>query len=246
MVPRVAFSLAHDVHIGDYLVRIRCAGTGRPLLLLHDIGGCGASFAHLTSAIVAAGREAVAPDLPGFAQSDPIPGDIVDLIDYLQVLADQTIEGPIDVIGRGFGAFLALSLASQQPERYQRLVLEDPMLPPSAGGRASSRMGAGRALNGAFTAVRRGRILQNVGGFARAKSLLEALARPDQAWWDGLAQISADCLLVDLGGGRPEDRARLSALESAIKRLTVVDLSTGRNHQDAGSAAERAVLDFVG
>jgi len=241
----VAFSLAHDVYIGDHMVRIRCAGTGRPILLLHDIGGCGASFAGLTSGIVEVGREAVAPDLPGFAQSDPIGGDIDELVEYIQTLADQTIEGQVDVVGVGFGGYLALSLAARRPDRFERIVLEDPMTPPPAGGRGTSRMGAGMALNGAFTAVRRGRILQNVGGFSRAKSLLESLARPDQDWWDGLARIEADCLLLDLGGARPDNRSRMTLLASTLPKVSFTDLSHERNHAEPGSAAQHALLDFV-
>ena len=242
----MAFSLAHDVYIGEHMVRIRCAGTGRPLLLLHDIGECGANFAGLTSAIVAVNREAVAPDLPGFAQSDPITGDIDELVWYLQELTDHTIEGKVDVVGHGFGGYLALSLAAQRPERYQRIVLQDPMTPPPAGGRATSRMGAGMALNGAFTAVRRGRILQNVGGFSRAKSLLESLARPDQAWWDALSLIESDCLLLDLGGARPDNQSRMAQLELALKNVKVLDLSRQKNHFEPGSAAQDALIDFIG
>ena len=239
----MAFSLAHDVHVGDHLVRIRCAGTGRPLLLLHDIGGSGASFAGLTSAIVAAGREAVAPDLPGFAQSDPIPGGVPAVVAHLHELTDQTITDQIDVVGRGFGAYLALSLAVDRPDRYRRIVLEDPLTPPRGGGRTSSRMSAGMALNGAFTTVRRGRILQNVGGFGRAKALLEELSNPDQAWWDGLREVSAQCLLLDLGGGRSEDRARAGFLSDALTDLSVTSFA-GRKSADTD--AERAIIDFVG
>ena len=72
------------------------------------------------------------------------------------------------------------------------------------------------ALNGALTTVRRGRILQNVGGFGRAKALLEELSKPDQDWWDGLRQVSAQCLLIDTGGGRPEDRTRAGFLSDAL------------------------------
>lgn len=241
----MAFSLAHDVHIGDHLVRIRCAGTGRPLLLLHDIGGCGANFAGLTSAIVAVDREAVAPDLPGFAQSDPISGDIADLVEYLQELADQTIEGQVDVVGHGLGGYLALSLAAQRPERYERVVLLDAMTPPPAGGRATSRMGAGMALNGAFTAVRRGRILQNVSGFARAKALLESLARPDQEWWDRLSAVTAQCVVFDLGGARPDNRARMGRLEAALPNVSFRDLSGEKNHLEPGSVTQQALIDFI-
>ena len=238
----MAFSLAHDVHVGEHVVRIRCAGTGRPLLLLHDIGGSGASFAGVTSAIVAAGREAVAPDLPGFAQSDPIPGGVAGVIAHLHELTDQTITEPIDVVGRGFGAYLALSLAAQRPDRYRRIVVEDPLSPPRGGGRASGRMSAGMALNGALTTVRRGRILQNVGGFGRAKALLEELSKPDQEWWDGLRQISAQCLLIDTGGGRSEDRTRAGFLSDALAEMAVTSFA-GRKSAEVD--AERAIIDFV-
>lgn len=241
----MAFSLAHDVHIGDHLVRIRCAGTGRPLLLLHDIGGCGASFAGLTSAIVAVGREAVAPDLPGFAQSDPIDGGMPELVDYLQALTDQTIDGEIDVVGHGFGGYLALSLAAAAPGRYRRIVLEDPMTPPPAGSRGTSRMTASMALNGAFTTVRRGRLLQNVGGFGRARHLLETLARPDQDWWDRLCDIDAEVLLLDLGDARADNRSRLRQLESTLLKAEYRDLSGEKNASEPGGAVERALLQFV-
>ncbi len=238
----MAFSLAHDVHIGDHMVRIRCAGTGRPLLLLHDIGGSGASFAGVTGAIVAAGREAVAPDLPGFAQSDPIPGGLAQLIPYLHELADHTITDQIDVVGRGFGGYLALTLAGERPDRFRRVVLEDPLTPPPGGGRGSSRMSAGMALNGALTTVRRGRLLQNVGGFGRAKALLEQLSKPDQTWWDALQKVSAQCLLLDLGGGRPEDRLRTGMLEDALPGVRSTSFA-GR--KTAELDAEQAILDFV-
>ncbi len=241
----MAFSLAHDVHIGEHLVRIRCAGTGRPLLLLHDIGGCGASFAGLTSAIVDLGREAVAPDLPGFAQSDPIAGEMPELLEYLHAFVDQTIEDAVDVVGHGFGGYLALSLAAQRPQRFSRIVLQDPMIPPPAGGRATSRMGAAMALNGAFTTVRRGRILQNVGGFGRAKHLLGSLAKPDQAWWDELSKVEAQVLLLDLGTARPDTRARLPHLTSALPMATLLDLSGEKGAAEPGGVAERELLAFV-
>lgn len=241
----MAFSLAHDVRIGDHMVRIRCAGTGRPLLLLHDIGGCGASFAGLTSAIVEIGREAVAPDLPGFAQSDPIDGGMPALVDHLRDLVDQTVDGDVDVVGHGFGGYLALSLAADRPGRYRRIVLEDPMSPPPAGSRGTSRMTAGMALNGAMTTVRRGRILQNVGGFGRAKSLLETLARPDQDWWDRLAAVDAEVLLLDLGAARSDNRSRLRQLENALPKVDYRDLSAERNATEPGGAAQQALLQFI-
>lgn len=237
----MAFSLAADVYIGDTMVRIRCAGTGRPLLMLHDLGGSGADFAPLTSDTVAAGREAVAPDLPGFAQSDPIEGDLGDLVLYLQEFADQTIKDPIDVVGRGFGGYLALSLAAIRPDRYERLILIDPLTPPLAGGKANTRMGLGMALNGAYTTVRRGRILQNVAGFSRAKNLLELASQPDQIWWNSLPAIAARSLLVDLGGGRSVDRHRYRNLMETLPGISQTVVSG----KDAESKLAAVVLGFV-
>lgn len=239
----MAFSLAHDVYIGDHMVRIRCAGTGRPVLLLHDIGGCGANFASLTSPIVAIGREAVAPDLPGFAQSDPIPGGMPELLEYLEQFADQTVTDDIDVVGHGFGGYLALSLAARRPDRFSRIVLQDPMTPPPVGGRAKPRMGASMALNGAFTTVRRGRLLQNVGGFGRARHLLEGVGHADPGWWDALAGIDADVLLLDLRGDRADNRT--AELAAALPSAKLLDLSDDKAATEPGGSVERELLAFV-
>jgi esterase len=238
----VAFSLAHDVRIDGHLIRLRCAGTGRPLLLLHDLGGSGASFAGITSAIVAQDREAVAPDLPGCAQSDPVPGGVEEMIDHLDRLVENEMTDEIDVFGKGFGGYLALSLAATRPSRYRRVVVEDPICPPPAGARSSSRMSAGMALSGALTTVRRGRLLQNVGGFTRAKEVLQELASPNPNWWSNLSQVSAECLLLDTGSARPDDRNRFSLLQETIPRLALRPVSTGK---ESATAVEHALLEFV-
>ena len=86
---------------------------------------------------------------------------------------------PIDLVGCGFGGYLAASVAAKDPQLIRRLVLENPTLPPRSGPPVSSRMAPGMAINGAVTTLRRGRIKQNMLGFARAKAVLEQLAQAD-------------------------------------------------------------------
>ncbi len=243
MVPVVAFSLAHDIRIGERSVRLRAAGTGRPLVLLHDLGGSGASFVGLTSAVVAVGREAVAMDLPGCAQSDPLPDcDLGELVDYLQQVADEITTDPIDVVGRGFGGYLALSMAARSPARFDHLILEDPMLPPDRGGVTGSRMAPSMALSGAFTAVRRGRLKQNIAGFGRAKALIEQLAKADVDWWSTVGGVTAKCLILQSQNSRPEDRPRVGWLTAAVPASSRRELAKGAH--DDGSYAE-LITEFI-
>jgi esterase len=237
----MSFSLVHDIRIGESSTRIRCAGTGKALLLLHDIGGSGASFAPMTSAIVAAGREAVAPDLPGFAQSDPVSGDLAEFAAHLQNVIDDAIRTEIDVVGRGFGGYLALTLAAAHSDRYSHVAVIDPITPPRAGAASSSRMSAGMALSGALTTVRRGRLLQNVTGLGRARSLLEQAAQVDTRWWDDMAGLATPVLLVDAAGARPDDRSRFGQLQDTVRGLAMRSTSSKATDDEISAL----VLEFI-
>lgn len=69
-----------------------------------------------------AGREVVAPDLLGHGNA-PKPHD-PEAYDELEArLAAELPEGPLDAIGFSLGARVLLTLASDTPERFHRLVL---------------------------------------------------------------------------------------------------------------------------
>jgi len=87
-------------------------GTGRPLLLVHGLGGSRHSFDPITSAL-AAEREVIAPDLPGFGATPPLRGEvsIATLADALEhFLVAHDLEG-VDCAGSSMGARLVLELA---------------------------------------------------------------------------------------------------------------------------------------
>jgi pimeloyl-ACP methyl ester carboxylesterase len=77
---------------------------------------------------LSARRLVLAPDLPGFGESDPI-GRGFDLEEVASALADALAEragGPFDLVGNSLGGAVALQLAHSQPQLVRRLILVAP------------------------------------------------------------------------------------------------------------------------
>ena len=87
-------------------------GTGKPLLLIHGIGGSSHSWQLIQDALVKAGREVIALDLPGHGATPALVGEV-----SIRTLADavsaflqkQELLG-IDAVGSSMGARLVLEL----------------------------------------------------------------------------------------------------------------------------------------
>lgn len=93
------------------LHRIR-RGTGRPLLLLHGLGGSSRSWTPILDAL-ATEREVIAVDLPGHGHTPPLAGEasIGTFADAVTAfLATHGLTG-IDAVGSSMGARLVLELA---------------------------------------------------------------------------------------------------------------------------------------
>jgi pimeloyl-ACP methyl ester carboxylesterase len=87
-------------------------GSGRPLLLIHGLGGSHESWETI-SAPLEAERDVIAVDLPGFGATPPLPGrpSIAALADALERFLDEHGLDGVDVVGSSMGARLALELA---------------------------------------------------------------------------------------------------------------------------------------
>lgn len=104
-------------------------GSGPPLVLLH--GGHG-DWRHWIRNIdaLAAGHSVWLPDLPGFGESDDLPGHahapdrmerlVGAVLDAMRVLLHAA--EPIDVAGFSFGGLVAAALAAQRPVRKLALL----------------------------------------------------------------------------------------------------------------------------
>ncbi len=102
-------------------------GTGQPLVLLH--GGLGDARQHwqTTFDALADRFQILAPDLPGFGVSDPLPmpsyQSYLSWLTYLLQLLN--IGGPVALMGHSFGATLSRLYTAESTSYVSRLVLVD-------------------------------------------------------------------------------------------------------------------------
>lgn len=87
-------------------------GTGTPLLLIHGLGGTWRSWEPVLDDL-AARREVIAVDLPGFGETPPLQGEvsIATLTDAVEsFIKEQGLDG-VDIVGSSMGARMVLELA---------------------------------------------------------------------------------------------------------------------------------------
>ncbi|MDQ6664365.1 MAG: alpha/beta fold hydrolase [Acidobacteriota bacterium] len=87
-------------------------GQGRPLLLIHGLGGTWRSWRPVLDEL-AAEREVIAIDLPGFGKTPPLPGEvsIATLADAVTAFLAAHDLMSVDLVGSSMGARLVLELA---------------------------------------------------------------------------------------------------------------------------------------
>src|SRR5687767_8139688 len=101
-----------------------------PLLLVHGFMVSHFEWRHIIPALVAAGHEVIAIDLPGFGESDRPP---VAEYGYDAPAWLRTITGVLDAldveratfVGHSMGGAMSLYTAANRPERVDRMVLID-------------------------------------------------------------------------------------------------------------------------
>ncbi len=87
-------------------------GSGRPLVLVHGLGSSWATWLPIFDRL-AATRDVIAFDLPGFGESDPLAGEVTvaTLTDAVEgFLRDEGLE-EADVVGSSMGGRLVLEMA---------------------------------------------------------------------------------------------------------------------------------------
>jgi len=99
-------------------------GDGPPLVLVHGLSGNWQNWLENIPRL-AQGRRVIAPDLPGFGESDR-PTDEISMSGYgrtLNELCERLGLGEVALVGNSMGGFVAAETAIQFPERVERLVL---------------------------------------------------------------------------------------------------------------------------
>lgn len=118
---------AEDVRLGPYRIHYLVAGSGRPLVLVHGLGGSSAEWLATIPEYTRRGFRVYAPDLLGHGGSDTpdvdysISRQVTVLRQFLDALG---IRRP-DVVGISMGGWTSVKLAAEDPERLRHLVLLD-------------------------------------------------------------------------------------------------------------------------
>jgi len=101
------------------------AGAGEPVLLLHGYPHDRSLWAPQLSA-PAEGIRLIAPDLPGFGESGPVPSPAMDAwADWVATLLDTMHVERAVVGGVSMGGYLAFAVWRRHPSRVRGLVLAD-------------------------------------------------------------------------------------------------------------------------
>jgi pimeloyl-ACP methyl ester carboxylesterase len=110
------------VQVGSATIYAEISGAGRPLILIHGLGGSSRCWARNVPALARACRVHVI-DLLGFGRSRGQRFVLRDAAGLLVRWMDQLGLGRASVVGHSMGGFIAACLAAQFPERVERLGL---------------------------------------------------------------------------------------------------------------------------
>jgi pimeloyl-ACP methyl ester carboxylesterase len=103
------------------------AGAGRTVLFLHGWGLDHRAYKRALSRLVAAGARVLAPALPGFGGTAPMPGSrytIEGFAEWLTAFLDAVgVDEPVVAMGHSFGGGVAIRFAHDHPARVRALVL---------------------------------------------------------------------------------------------------------------------------
>lgn len=123
--------------ISGLQTRIARVGNGPVALFIHGWPECWYSWRRQMVALANAGYTAIAPDMPGFGETQALPSiedyNVTRIAGFMQELVDHYSPGtPVLLIGHDWGAINCWQFVQLHPERVQRLVIMSVPLRPVA------------------------------------------------------------------------------------------------------------------
>ena len=124
-------------------------GDGPSLVLFHSLLADRSSFAGILGPLAERFR-VIVPALPGFDRTAWVEGGLAATAGRMaELVAHVAADGPVRLLGNGYGGFVALKLVIDHPHLVSRLVLADAGAAFSEPGRAAFRgMAMGTAAKG--------------------------------------------------------------------------------------------------
>jgi len=139
------------VRAGGAQFEVEQSGSGPDLVLLHSLLTDPGSFAAIVPPLSRTHRVTLV-SLPGFGRSTPAGASIEDSADRLAHLLATLGEKP-DVLGNGYGGFIAVALAARHGASVGKLVLADTGAAFPEAGRAPFRSMADAVEKGGMAAI---------------------------------------------------------------------------------------------
>lgn len=142
------------INLSQGVIDVAEMGMGKPLVLFHSLLADRSIFDRVVP-LLARDRRVIVPDLPGFGGSSSAGATIDGIADRLaELLVAMDLDPSVtDVLGNGFGGFIASTLAIRHGERFNRLLLVDTGIVFSDEGRQSFHVMAGRARSEGMAAI---------------------------------------------------------------------------------------------
>lgn len=123
-----------SVDLGGPVHYVDFGGSGRPIVLVHGLGGSHVNWAAVGPSLVAHGH-VMAIDLAGHGRTRSVnrnarvAGNRQLLASFLRVVAGE----PAVLMGNSMGGYLSMAVAADEPSRVSSLVLVDPACPVKQG-----------------------------------------------------------------------------------------------------------------
>ncbi|HZL60537.1 MAG TPA: alpha/beta fold hydrolase [Stellaceae bacterium] len=139
--------------VGQSALDIELRGQGRDLVLLHSLLSDRTAFDRIAPRL-ARERRLVLVNLPGFGASAPAGPGLEDFADRIAEALPRAGVGPgADLLGNGFGGFVAVALAVRHGQQFGKLVLVDTGAAIPDAGKAAFHAMAERVEKGGMVAV---------------------------------------------------------------------------------------------
>lgn len=128
-------------------------GHGRPMILLHSLLADRTAFRDVAP-LLAPGRRLIMMSLPGFAGTSSAEPSIDAYADRIAAIFEALdLPKGADVLGNGFGGFVAVALAIRHGHLFERLVLADTGMTFPPEGRKAFGIMAAKVSEGGMNAV---------------------------------------------------------------------------------------------